>query len=342
MGASKIYSFVNAPAVEREESAVSSIEFARQTLKKEIVALEELMQGLGPAFDTAVDLLCAATGKVITSGLGKSGIVAGKAAATFSSTGTPAVFLHPVEAMHGDIGLAQKNDIGLLFSNSGETKEMLEVLQAFKRLGLKTIAVVGRKRCSLGEFADCSLDAGVREEACPLNLSPTSSVIVALALGDALAACLMRRRGFTEEDYSRLHPSGSLGKKLLLRVSEIMHGGDDLPQVVTGTPMSEILYILTSKAMGAVIVTDASRTLCGIYTDGDLKRTIQQSKDFLDVKVNEVMTADPVAIREDRLAVEALALMENRLSQISVLPVVDKENRVVGIVRLHDLVRAGL
>jgi arabinose-5-phosphate isomerase len=320
---------------------VSSIEFARQTLKKEIIALEELMQGLGPAFDTAVDLLYAATGKVITSGLGKSGIVAGKAAATFSSTGTPAVFLHPVEAMHGDIGLAQKNDIGLLFSNSGETKEVLEVLQAFKRLGLKTIAVVGRKRCTLAEFADCSLDAGVREEACPLNLSPTSSVIVALALGDALAACLMRRRGFTEEDYSRLHPSGSLGKKLL-RVSEIMHGGEDLPQVITGTPMSETLYILTSKAMGAVIVTDASRTLCGIYTDGDLKRTIRQSNNFLEVKVNEVMTADPVAIREDRLAVEALALMENRPSQISVLPVVDKENRVVGIVRLHDLVRAGL
>ena len=320
---------------------MSSIEFARWTLKKEILALEELMQRLGPTFDAAVDLIFAATGKVITSGLGKSGIVAGKAAATFSSTGTPAVFLHPVEAMHGDIGLAQKNDIGLLFSNSGETKEVLEVLQAFKRLGLKTIAVVGRKRCSLGEFADCALDAGVKEEACPLNLSPTSSVIVALAVGDALAACLMRRRGFTEEDYSRLHPSGTLGKKLLLRVSDIMHSGEEVPKAITGTPMSETLYILTSKAMGAVIVTDASGALRGIYTDGDLKRTIRQGKNFLEVKVDEIMSTDPIAICKERLAMEALALMENRPSQISVLPVVDRENKVVGIIRLHDLVRAG-
>jgi arabinose-5-phosphate isomerase len=207
---------------------------------------------------------------------------------------------------------------------------------------LKTIAVVGRKGCSLGEFADCRIDASVKEEACPLNLSPTSSVIVALALGDALAACLMRRRGFTEEDYSRLHPSGSLGKKLLLRVNDLMHGGAELPQVMTGTTMAETLYVLTSKAMGAVVVTDASRTLRGIYTDGDLKRTIGLGKDFLSVNVDAVMTAGPVAIREDRLAVEALALMENRPSQISVLPVVDRENRVVGILRLHDLVRAGL
>jgi len=321
---------------------VSSIDFARETLKKEIVALEDLMKGLGPAFDTAVDLILAAAGKVVTSGLGKSGIVAGKVAATFSSTGTPAIFLHPVEAMHGDIGVVQKNDIGLLFSNSGGTREVLDVFQAFKRLGLKTIAVVGRKGCSLGEFADCRLDASVKEEACPLNLAPTSSVIVALALGDALAACLIRRRGFTEEDYSRLHPSGSLGKKLLLRVGELMHGGDNLPHVAMGTPMAETLYILTSKAMGAVIVTDASRVLRGIYTDGDLKRTIRERRDIFAIKVDEVMTSGPVSIREDRLAVEALALMENRPSQISVLPVVDAENRVVGILRLHDLVLAGI
>jgi arabinose-5-phosphate isomerase len=333
---------VTIPAICRQEIVVSSIEFARLTLKKEIAALEELMAGLGPSFDSAVDLLLATTGKVITSGLGKSGIVAGKVAATLSSTGTPAVFLHPVEAMHGDIGIAQDRDIGLFFSNSGETREVLEVLQAFKRIGLKTIAVVGRKRCTLSEFADCALDASVREEACPLNLSPTSSVIVALALGDALAACLMRRRGFTEEDYSRLHPSGALGKKLLLRVKDIMHGGEALPKVIAGTPMSDTLYTLTSKSMGAVIVTDRNGMLRGIYTDGDLKRTIARGGDFLTIPVEEVMSADPVAIRDERLAVEALALMENRPSQISVLPVVDQENRVVGIIRLHDLVRAGL
>ena len=321
---------------------MSSVACAREILKKEIGALESLMQSLGPAFEKAVDMLFSATGKVITTGLGKSGIVAGKAAATFSSTGTPSVFLHPVEALHGDIGLVQKNDIGLLFSNSGESREVLDVLQAFKRMGLKSIAVVGRKRCTLAEYADLALDASVKEEACPLNLAPTSSVIVALAVGDALAACLMQRRGFSEDDYSRLHPSGALGRKLLLRVSDVMHTGKDLPLVKTGTLMADVLIVLTSKAMGAVIVVDAGNVLRGIYTDGDLKRTIQHNKDFLTLPVDTIMSAGPVAVREDRLAVEALDLMENRSSQISVLPVVDKEKRAVGIVRLHDLVRAGL
>jgi arabinose-5-phosphate isomerase len=321
---------------------MSSIAFARRTIRKEIGSLEHVMRGIGPAFDRAVDLLFSATGKVVTTGLGKSGIVAAKAAATFSSTGTPSVFLHPVEAMHGDIGLVQASDIGLFFSNSGENREVLDVLQAFKRMGLKTIAVAGRKHCTLARFADVALDAGVSEEACPLNLAPTSSVIVELALGDALAACLMRCRGFSEKDYGRLHPSGALGRKLLLRVADVMHGGRDLPLVKTGTTMAGILPVLTSKAMGAVIVAGAGQTLRGIYTDGDLKRTIRRRKDFLDRAVDEFMTAGPVAVRSDRLAVEALGLMENRASQISVLPVVDKKKRVVGIVRLHDLVRAGL
>jgi len=321
---------------------VSSVAFARQILKKEIDALESMMKSLGPEFDRAVDMIFSVAGKVITTGLGKSGFVAGKAAATFSSTGTPAVFLHPVEALHGDIGLAQKNDIGLLFSNSGESREVLDVLQAFKRMGIGNIAVVGRKHCSLAEHADIVLDASVKEEACPLNLAPTSSVIVALAIGDALAACLMKRRGFSEEDYSRLHPSGALGRKLLLRVSDVMHAGKDLPLVKTGTPMAEVLLTLTSKAMGAVIVVDAGQALLGIYTDGDLKRTLQKQSDFLSCSIDEIMTADPVCVREDRLAVEALDLMENRSSQISVLPVIDGSKRAVGIVRLHDLVKAGL
>ena len=321
---------------------MSSVAFARQILKKEIAALESLMQSLGPEFDKAVEMIFSTTGKVITTGLGKSGIVAGKAAATFSSTGTPSVFLHPVEAMHGDIGLVQKNDIGLLFSNSGESREVLDVLQAFKRMGIKSIVVVGRKRCSLADYADIVLDASVKEEACPLNLAPTSSVIVALAIGDALSACLMDRRGFSEEDYSRLHPSGALGRKLLLRVADVMHRGGDLPLVKVGTPMAEALLILTSKAMGAVIVADAGNKLRGIYTDGDLKRTIQQRKDFFTCTIDEIMSVDPISVREDRLAVEALGLMENRSSQISVLPVVDRDKKVTGIVRLHDLVRAGL
>jgi arabinose-5-phosphate isomerase len=322
---------------------MSSVAFARRILKKEIAALENMMRRLGPAFDRAVELLAAAGGKVVATGLGKSGIAAAKAAATFSSTGTPAVFLHPVEAMHGDIGLVQKNDAGLLFSNSGESREVLDVLQAFKRMGLATVAVTGRRQCSLARYADVALDASVAEEACPLNLAPTSSVIVALAVGDALAACLMRRRGFSQDDYSRLHPAGALGRKLLLRVADVMHTGRELPLVKSGSTMAAALLTLTSKAMGAVIVTGAGDRLRGIYTDGDLKRTIRRRhKDFLGRPIDEFMSAGPVSVRSDRLAVEAMALMENRPSQISVLPVVDGRKRAVGIVRLHDLVRAGL
>jgi arabinose-5-phosphate isomerase len=321
---------------------VNSVEFARSIMKKEVLALEETMQKLGSGFEKAVDLIFSASGKVIASGLGKSGIVANKAAATFSSTGTPAVFLHPVDALHGDIGLVQKSDIGLLFSNSGENREVLDLLQAFKRMGLKTIAVTGRARCSLADYADAVLDASVKEEACPLGLAPTSSVIVALSICDAFAAALMERRGFTEEDYSRLHPSGALGKKLLLRVRDVMHRGDELPIVPTGTAMSEALLALTSKAMGGVIIVDKNERLRGIYTDGDLKRSIQFHSDFLKLPVDELMTADPICVRENRLAAEAFDLMENRPSQISVLPVVDEDNKVVGIIRLHDLVKAGL
>jgi arabinose-5-phosphate isomerase len=321
---------------------MSSVEFGRQVIEKEIAALERMMQGLGPAFDQAVELVFSTSGKVIATGLGKSGIVAGKAAATLSSTGTPALFLHPVEALHGDIGIAQKNDAGLLFSNSGETREVLDLLQAFKRMGLRTIAVTGRPHSSLARYADVALDASVVEEACPLGLAPTSSVIVALSLGDALAASLMQRRGFTEEDYSRLHPSGTLGKKLLLKVSDVMHTGKDLPLVKSGAEMSHALLVLTAKAMGAVIVAGRGGALAGIYTDGDLKRTIQEHRNFLKLKIDSLMTANPASIRDKALAAEALGLMENRPSQISVLPVVDDGKRVVGIVRLHDLVKAGL
>jgi arabinose-5-phosphate isomerase len=321
---------------------MDSVNFARTIIQKEILALDETMKKLGTDFEKAVDLIYAATGKVIASGLGKSGIVANKVAATFSSTGTPAVFLHPVDAMHGDIGLVQKSDIGLLFSNSGENRETLDLLQAFKRMGLKTIAVTGRMRSSLANYADCALDASVQEEACPLGLAPTSSVIVALALGDALAGALMDRRGFTQEDYGNLHPSGALGRKLLLKVSEVMHTGDELPVVQGGTLMSEALVQLTSKAMGGVVVIDKNARLRGIYTDGDLKRSIQHHKDFLSLAVDDLMTADPICINENRLAIEAFDLMENRPSQISVLPVVDDGKKVVGIIRLHDLVKAGL
>ena len=281
-------------------------------------------------------MIFSATGKVIASGLGKSGIVANKVAATLS------IHRHAfgVSSPGGRSSwrywaCPEKRNIGLLFSNSGENRETLDLLQAFKRLGLKTIAVTGRIRSTLSEYADCALDASVKEEACPLGLAPTSSVIVALALGDALAGALMDRRGFTQEDYRQAASQWRARQQAAAQVSEVMHKGNDLPLVISGTLMSEALLALTSKAMGGVIVVDKNTRLCGIYTDGDLKRSIQHHKDFLERTVDELMTADPVCVRENRLAVEAFDLMENRPSQISVLPVVDEGKKVVGIIRLH-------
>ncbi len=320
----------------------SSCDLAKEVIRKEISALESLLDRIGPNFDMAVSCLLQAKGKVIASGLGKSGIVASKISATFSSTGTPSIFIHPVEALHGDLGIIQRGDVGVLLSNSGETHEVLELLQVFKRFGLRTVGIAGRPHSSLARDCDVFLDASVESEACPLNLAPTSSTTVAMVLGDALAGCLVTRKGFSREDFSRLHPSGALGRRLLLRVKDVMHSGEELPLVQSGTPMRQALVALTGKAMGAVIVVTSARKLLGIFTDGDLRRAVQQHENLLEVPVDRLMTSNPVVVFEDRMAAEALNLMENRPSQISVLPVLDADGKVAGIIRVHDLVQAGL
>ncbi len=321
---------------------IQCLDLAKDLIRKEISALESLHARIGPEFDLAVSCISETRGKVITTGLGKSGIIAGKISATLSSTGTPSMFIHPVEAMHGDLGIIQRGDLGLFLSNSGETAEVLQLLQVFKRLGLKTVAIVGRTNSSLARDCDICLDASVESEACPLNLAPTSSTTAAVVLGDALAGCLLTLKGFSSEDFSRLHPSGAIGRRLLFRVRDIMHSGENLPVVVSGTAMRDALITLTQKAMGAVIVVSSTGGLVGIFTDGDLRRAVQQHENLLGIAIDSVMTRDPVVVHDGRMAAEALNLMENRPSQIGVLPVLDGDEKVVGIIRLHDLVQAGL
>lgn len=326
----------------REVALVSCSSLAREVIRKEISALESLYSRIGAKFETAVAALIQMRGKVIATGLGKSGIIASKIAATLSSTGTPAIFLHPVEAMHGDLGIIQRGDLGLLLSNSGETPEVLQFLSIFKRFGLRTIGIVGSRNSTLARDCDVFLDAGVETEACPLNLAPTSSTTVAMVVGDALAASVLTMKGFSREDFSRLHPSGALGRRLLFRVKDLMYSEEDLPLVESGTLMRQALITLTGKNMGAVIVVSATGELMGIFTDGDLRRAVQQHEDMLNLKIDELMTANPIVIHEHRMAAEALSLMENRPSPISVIPVLDSKDKVSGIIRLHDLVQAGI
>jgi len=318
------------------------VSLARELIGKEISALESLYARIGPEFERAVSCISAIRGKVITTGLGKSGIVAGKISATLSGTGTPSIFIHPVEAMHGDLGIIQRGDIGVFLSNSGETPEVLRFLQIFKRMGLKTIAIVGRLNSTLAGDCDISLDATVEFEACPLNLAPTSSTTVAMVLGDALAGCVLTLKGFSSEDFSKLHPSGALGRRLLYRVEDIMCSGENLPVVMSGTRMRDALITLTEKAVGAVVVVSPGGGLLGIFTDGDLRRAIQQHENLLNMEIDRLMTRNPVVIHEGRMAAEALNLMENRPSQIYVLPVLNGDSKVTGIIRLHDLVQAGI
>jgi arabinose-5-phosphate isomerase len=321
---------------------ISCLNLAKDLIRKEISALEFLHARIGPEFERAVSCLNEMRGKVIATGLGKSGIIAGKISATFSSTGTPSIFIHPVEALHGDLGIIQREDLGLFLSNSGETAEVLQFLQMFKRLGLKTIAIVGRANSTLARDCDICLDATVESEACPLNLAPTSSTTVAMVLGDALAGCLLTLKGFSTSDFSKLHPAGALGRRLLFRVKDIMHSGENLPVVMGGTLMRDALITLTGKAMGAVLVVSPMGDLLGVFTDGDLRRAVQQHENLLNIEIDKLMTRNPVVIHDSRMAAEALNLMENRPSQISVLPVLDGDGKVAGIIRLHDLVQAGL
>lgn len=294
--------------------------------------------------ERAVGLLAACRGKVVTVGVGKSGHVAQKVAATLTSTGTPAVFLHPSDALHGGIGLVNAGDVLVVISNSGETAEVLELLPYMQHRRASVIAVVGNLNSTLARRADVVLDASVEQEACPLNLAPTTSTTVALAVGDALAMTLMRVKRLTPEDFAMNHPGGRLGKRLTLKVSDLMHGGGENPTVATGATLLEVVQAISRGGLGAVNVVDGEGKLAGVVTDGDVRRTLQKAglEDLDALKASDVMTREPVVAAPEMLAHAALQLMENRPSQIAVLPVVEAEGRCVGLLRLHDIVRSGL
>ena len=318
-----------------------TIERARRVLKIEAEAIAALADRLGPEFVQALDLLLSCSGKVAVTGMGKSGIIGRKIASTLASTGTPAFFLHAAEGVHGDIGMLTEKDLVLVVSNSGETEEIARLLPVFKRLSLKIIAVVGRMNSTLARAADVALDASVKEEACPLNLAPTASTAAALALGDALALALLERRGFNAEDFARLHPSGVLGRRLLLRVSDLMHAGSQIPSVPAGASIRQVIMEMSSKLLGHTAVVEGQKLL-GVISDGDLRRALERDQDFLRRTAQDIMTARPKFVTPDELAASALEKME-RHSITGLLVCDDPEGRrLVGFVHLHDLLKAGV
>lgn len=311
----------------------------RRVLALEAEAIRRVADRLGPAFAAAVRLLAAAKGRIIVSGVGKSGLIASKIASTFTSTGTPASFLHPVDSLHGDLGIVGRDDVAVLLSKSGATDELFGLVDQLKRLSVPIIAMTGAPDSMLARQADVVLDAGVPEEACPETLAPTASTTVALALGDALAVTLLEVKGFRREDFAALHPGGTLGRRLLVRVADVM-ATRDLPILQPERPMRECVVLLAEKR-GTVAVVDGERggSLVGVVTAGDLTRLMERTDDFLDVPVGAVMTRTPKTISPDELAGAAVRLMEQH--GVMALPVLDGGRRVVGMVHLHDLMRAG-
>ncbi len=312
-----------------------SRETARQVLETEAHAILELIPRLDASFDRAVQVLLGCTGRVVVTGMGKSGLIGQKISATFSSTGTPSLFLHPAEAIHGDLGRIVKGDVVLAISNSGETEEILALVPQVKRLGSPLLAMTGNPRSTLAQTAEVHLDVSIRKEACPLGLAPTASTTAALAMGDALGMALIEERGFTVEDFAVLHPGGKLGNKLL-RVEELMHTGDEIPRVTPGTLMKDVLFEMTRKRLGLTTVTEPDGRLLGIISDGDLRRQMERhGYGLLDRTAAECMTRDPVRIDRRELATRALDVMETR--KITALLVTDEASRIIGVVHLHDL-----
>jgi arabinose-5-phosphate isomerase len=313
------------------------LSLARKVLQTEAAAVLALTERLDDRFARAVTAIRDCRGRVILTGMGKSGIISQKIAATLTSTGTPALFLHPAEAIHGDLGVIQTDDVVLALSYSGETGEILRLLEAIRRLGAKLIAITGSPGSSLGHAADVALDCSVTEEACPLNLVPTASTTAALAMGDALAMTLLVAKGFREEDFARLHPGGKIGKRLM-RVEALMHANGDCPAVTATTRMRDVIYEMSRQRLGMTCVVDGDRRLLGIITDGDLRRHMDRASDILNLTAEDVMTRNPVAITAATLATEALLIMEQR--KITSIVVVEGPSRTVqGVVHVHDLWR---
>lgn len=334
------------PAKKTQTASPDVLARGRRVLELEAKSVADLAKRLDARFVGAVERLLACKGKIVVTGMGKSGHVCRKIAATLASTGSPAIFLHPGEGAHGDLGVVVAGDVVIAISQSGETEELCRILPSLKRLGVGIVAMTGKVSSTLAQAADVVLDISVAEEACPLGLAPTSSTTACLAMGDALAVAVLEARGFRAEDFAANHPGGSLGKRLLLRVEDLMHGGDAIPLVPEKTPLADAIYEISSKKMGVTGVVDAKGRLTGVFSDGDLRRAIQKGKkgfgELLSKPIGEQMSASPKRITKDKLAVEALQKMEDH--KITSLFVFESETdaKPVGILHLHDLVRAGL
>ncbi len=313
---------------------------AAAVIQTEMQAVAKLNERIDDQFVKACHLLLACQGRVVVTGMGKSGHIAGKIAATLASTGTPAFFVHPGEASHGDLGMITRQDVVLALSNSGNTEEILTILPIIKRLGVPLIAMTGNPDSALGRLATVHIDVGVEQEACPLGLAPTASTTAALVMGDALAVSLLQKKGFTRDDFALSHPGGSLGKRLLLQVSDIMHRGDAVPMVADTVLVSEALLEMTEKKLGMTAVVDHHRHVVGIFTDGDLRRMLEKNRDVHVTPVCEVMTKPCKVIGADILAAEAMQIMETR--KINALLVVDDAQNLQGALNMHDLLRAGI
>jgi arabinose-5-phosphate isomerase len=321
-------------------TTVSYLESARRTIGIERDAVELLLKRLDHHFERACDILLGCSGRVVVTGMGKSHHIGNKIAATLASTGTPAQFVHAAEASHGDMGMITASDTVIALSNSGTTNEIVTLLPLLKRLGIPLISMTGNPDSVLAKAADVNLDVGVLEEACPLGLAPTSSTTAALVMGDALAIALLEARGFTAEDFAFSHPGGALGRKLLLKVEHVMRTGVAIPQVAPDTLLSQALLVISAKGIGMTAVVDSNNVLLGIFTDGDLRRTIDHGVDIRSTRIGDIMTRNSKTARADMLAAEAMHIMDQ--NKISALVVVDDQQHPVGALHLHDLLRAGL
>lgn len=325
---------------ERKVNPIDATAEFRNALQLECDALHKLIDSVDDSIESSIDTLWSCTGKVVVCGMGKCAHIGQKIAATFVSTGTPAVFLHPADAIHGDLGYVSESDVVLALSYSGETREMRALIPLFKRLGLPIVAITGRPESTLGVRSDSVIDVAVDREAGPIDMVPTASTTAMLAVGDALAVVLMRKREFSRDDFAALHPGGSLGQKLLCRVCDIMHVGGSVPVVPESVTLREAILDMTSKRLGATFLVNPAGELTGIITDGDLRRLMQKESSPLDFLATKVMTHRPKALAEDVLAVKALQLMEDNM--ITILPVIDDERKPIGALHIHDLIRAGI
>jgi arabinose-5-phosphate isomerase len=323
------------PVITNDGAASDSLATAKRVLRIEAAAIEGLIERLDERFEHAVEMIYACAGRVVVTGLGKSGLIGRKIAATFASTGTPSAFLHAADALHGDLGILTSADILLAISSSGETEELVELIEPVKRIGVRIIALTAHPRSTLGASSDVVLDISVKEEACSLNLAPTASTAAAMAMGDALAIALLDKRSFKEEDFAALHPGGRLGKRLR-RLESLMHAGEDVPRVLKTANMPDVIYEMSRKGLGLAAVTEADGRLLGIITDGDLRRMMQTSKEnVLHLSAVECMTKNPVTLSRAELAATALRVMEER--KITSVLVVDEDGRLEGVVHVHDL-----